>query len=72
MNKFVYWVGVYTICVAIHNFPNAVIAFDKKLHEVHREQEENARRQKEKAEIGIHLNSEGKPMNKIGFSIEAE
>ena len=74
MNKLVYWVGVYTICVAIHDFPNALHRAAKTLDELAREHKQGTEKSRShrKEEIGIRLNNDGKPMNKIGFFIESE
>ena len=62
MKKIVYWVGVYTICLTIHECLRAV-----------EQRMDRHEREKRKEVKGIRADSEeGRPMNKIGFSIEAK
>lgn len=59
MKKIIYWVGVYTICLTIHDCLRAA--------------EQRYEREKRKEVKGIRADfEERRPMNKIGFSIEAK
>ena len=66
MYKFFYYVGVYATCVAIHELAQeAGRRAERKTKEKNKEAEKSKHR-----EIGVRLNPEGKPMNKIGFIVE--
>ena len=61
MKKIIYYVGIYSICVGIHE---GLEFFTEKI----REYKSNGERQK-KGAIGIQPTPAKKPMNKIGFEI---
>lgn len=68
MNKFVYWIGVYAICVCIHKGINAT--YDYVYEKGKRKEHES--NDKKKGPIGIQPDSARKPMNKIGFAIPTD
>lgn len=61
MKKIIYYIGIYHVCLGIHEG----LEF---LHEEIRKCNQNEKRQK-KGAIGIHPEPVKKPMNKIGFEI---
>lgn len=61
MKKIIYYIGIYHVCLGIHEG----LEF---LHEEIRKCNQNEKRQK-KGAIGIHPEPAKKPMNKIGFEI---
>ena len=61
MKKIIYYIGIYHICLGIHEG----LEF---LHEEIQKRNQNEKRQK-KGAIGIQPEPAKKPMNKIGFEI---
>ena len=61
MKKIIYYIGIYHVCLGIHEGLKIV-------HEEIQKHNQNEKRQK-KGAIGIHPEPAKKPMNKIGFEI---
>lgn len=66
MSKIVYWIGVYSICVTIHKVVGATKWY---LQDQNKKNSESDQEQRET--IGIQPEKVRKPVNKIGFTIDA-
>lgn len=67
MNRFVYLVGVYSVCVFIHKTLD--VAGRKLVEQLNKEPEPS---RKNKEPIGVQPEKTRKPMNKIGFAINSD
>ena len=65
MKKIIYWIGVYAVCVFIHEGIDATHDYIAE----QRKRKEHESNDKKKGPIGIQPESARKPMNKIGFAI---
>ena len=67
MNKFVYWCGVYFICITIHDVMD-IAWMDYQKHKDKQEKNPESK-SKNKGPIGVQAEPARKPTGKIGFAI---
>lgn len=67
MNKIVYWIGIYAICIELHDILAVCAETINEKHEKHSREKEQKKRP-----IGVQPEPVRKPVNKIGFQINSE